>query len=193
MNKGSPGIPVLPQSLQLSRAVPTLLVSASSSLPQLCPLILVSASSSLLQVILGRPLFLLPWGFHMRACLTMLDVGFLRVWPIHLHLRWRISSSTGSCCVRCQRSSLVMTLGQRIRRIVRRHVFIKAWSFFEMAAVIRHVSAPYNKTGFIVVLNILTLVWRVKLLQFQTFFSCLNAVLALPILILTSASVPPCV
>ena len=42
-------------------------------------------------------------------------------------------------------------------------------------------------------LNILTLVGRVKLLQLKTIFSCLNVVLALPILTLTSASVPPCV
>ena len=144
-----------------------------SNCPQLWPLFLMSASISLLQVILGRPLFLLPCGFHVRDCLVVLDAVFLRVWPIHLHLRWRISSSTGSCWMRRQSSSLVMTFGQRILSIFRRHELINVCSFFEPAAVVRQVSAPYLKTGFTVVLNILTLVFRVRLQLLPCQFSLL--------------------
>ena len=38
---------------------------------------LTSDSMSRSQVFLGRPLFLFPRGFHVSACLVMLDVGFL--------------------------------------------------------------------------------------------------------------------
>lgn len=34
----------------------------------------------------GRPFHLWPCGFHLRACLVMLAVGFQCVWPIHLQL-----------------------------------------------------------------------------------------------------------
>ena len=43
---------------------------------------LSSSSTDLLQVFTGLLTFLLPCGFHSRACLVMSDVGFRKVWPI---------------------------------------------------------------------------------------------------------------
>ena len=50
------------------------------------PITCTSFSTSLRQVFFGLPLRLAPWGFHERACLVTFVVGFLNVWPIHLHL-----------------------------------------------------------------------------------------------------------
>ena len=57
-----------------------------SSCCQPFPVCLMSASRSRRKVFFGLPLFLLPWGFHIRACLVMLVLGFLKVWPRHPHL-----------------------------------------------------------------------------------------------------------
>ena len=43
------------------------------------PIFFTSDSMSRRHVFLGRPLFLLSWGFHVRASLVMQDWGFLRV------------------------------------------------------------------------------------------------------------------
>jgi hypothetical protein len=48
---------------------------------------LISASSVLLHAVIGRPLFLLPWGFYCSACLVMLFWGLRRMCPIQCHLR----------------------------------------------------------------------------------------------------------
>ena len=47
----------------------------------------------------GRPLFLLPCGFHVRARLVILDACVLGVSPIHPHCLLRISSPAVSWCV----------------------------------------------------------------------------------------------
>ena len=62
-----------------------------SSCFQLSPVCVMSASRSRCQVFFGIPLFRLPWGFHVNACLVMLVFGFLNVWPSHLHLLLRMS------------------------------------------------------------------------------------------------------
>ena len=59
--------------------------------------------------VFGLPLFLLPWGFHVRTCLVMLVLGFLKVWPSHPQLLLRISISIWAWCVLSQRS-LLLTL-----------------------------------------------------------------------------------
>jgi hypothetical protein len=46
----------------------------------------ISAVRSLLQLFLGLPSLLLPWGFHWRACLVMLSLSFYSVFPSHCHL-----------------------------------------------------------------------------------------------------------
>ena len=78
------------------------------------PILLVSASRSRRHVFLGRPLFLLPWGFQVSACLVRVKSGFRSVWPIHFQRRLRISSSAGSWFVLCHRSCLLILFGQRI-------------------------------------------------------------------------------
>lgn len=63
------------------------------------------------QVFLGRPLFLVPWGFHLRACLVLLALRFCSVWPIHPRLILLIPFSTGCWPVLCQRSLLLIVSG----------------------------------------------------------------------------------
>ena len=41
--------------------------------------------TELLQLFLGLPLFLLPWGFHSTAAFDISPSSFLNVWPIHLN------------------------------------------------------------------------------------------------------------
>ena len=96
-----------------------------SSLLQVSPSLLMSTSESRLHEFLGRPLFLFPYGFQDRACLVMLVEGFRRVWPIHHQRVIMISASAGLWLVLCHRSSLLMLIGQRICKILRRHELIK--------------------------------------------------------------------
>ena len=95
-----------------------------SSWFHVCPILLMSASISLRQVFLGRPRLRFPCGFHLRACLVILLGGLRSVCPIQRHRRFLISSSTGSWFVLCQRSMLLMVLGQYIRRIFRRQLLM---------------------------------------------------------------------
>ena len=85
----------------------------------------MSASKCLLQVFFGRPLFLFPFGFHLKAYLVTLLVGFLKVCPIHYQCPFFISSPIGDEPVRCPRSLLLMVLGHWIRRILLRQKLIK--------------------------------------------------------------------
>ena len=58
-----------------------------------------STSVYCLQLLRGRPLFLFPCGFQVRAWCVVLDAGFLRVCPIQPHFLRSICLATGSCCV----------------------------------------------------------------------------------------------
>ena len=72
---------------------------------QLVPCCLSSALVSPLQLLRGRPLFLFPCGFQVRAWRMVLDAGFLRVCPIQPHFLRSICLTTGSCPSRSHRSS----------------------------------------------------------------------------------------
>ena len=72
---------------------------------QLVPCCFSSASVSRLQLLRGRPLFLFPCGFQVRAWRVVLDAGFLRVCPIQPHFLCSICLATGSCPARSHRSS----------------------------------------------------------------------------------------
>ena len=72
---------------------------------QLVPDCFSSASVSRLQLLRGRPLFLFPCGFQVRAWRVVLDAGFLRVCPIQPHFLRSICLATGSCPARSHRSS----------------------------------------------------------------------------------------
>ena len=72
---------------------------------QLVPCCFSSASVSRLQLLRGRPLFLFPCGFQVRAWRVVLYAGFLRVCPIQPHFLRSICLATGSCPARSHRSS----------------------------------------------------------------------------------------
>ena len=72
---------------------------------QLVPCCFISASVSRLQLLRGRPLFLFPCGFQVRAWRVVLDAGFLRVCPIQPHFLCSICLATGSCPTHSYRSS----------------------------------------------------------------------------------------
>ena len=79
---------------------------------QLCPCSFNSDSVSLRQVFLGRPLLLLPCGFHLRVCLVMLIGGFLSVWPIHAHFLFLMCVFMEFAL--CQRSSFLTLSNHRM-------------------------------------------------------------------------------
>lgn len=163
-----------------------------SSWLQLKPILVTSASSSRRHVLFGRPRFRLPWGFHLRVCLVMFVGGLRRVCPIQPHLLFQISTSIGSWHVLSHRLVLLIVSGQRMWRILLRQVLMKVWILLLVALVVLQVSAPYSSTDFTLELNSLILVVKVSSLEAQMFLSWMKAPLVLPILALTSASVPPC-
>ncbi|VDP50715.1 unnamed protein product [Schistosoma margrebowiei] len=75
---------------------------------------------------------------------------------------------------------------------MRRQLLINTCIFWMMAFVVLQVSAPYSRTVLTFVLKILTLVLVDSCFEFQMFFTCKYAALALPIRAFTSASDPPC-
>ena len=80
-------------------------------------------------------------------------------------------SSIGNCFEPLH-SSLFLTLTVHwIFKILRRQWFRFICSFFLLLVVIRHVSAPYNKTDFMFELNILNFVDVDITDEFQIFFS----------------------
>ena len=113
-----------------------------SSCFQVPPIALMSSCRSRRHEFLGRPLLLFPCGFQDRACLVMLSAGFLNVWPIHLHLLWRISVPAGFWSVCCHSSSFLIRSGQWILNMRLRHQLMNLWILLVMALVVRHVSAP---------------------------------------------------
>ena len=62
---------------------------------------------------------------------------------------------------------------------------MNVWIFFSVVAVVLHVSAPYSRAGFTVVLKILILMLMVRLGEAQMFFIWRKDALALPILTLS--------
>ena len=62
---------------------------------QLVPCCFSSASVSRLQLLRGRPLFLFPCGFQVKAWRVVLDAGFLWVCPIQPHFLRSICLATG--------------------------------------------------------------------------------------------------
>ena len=166
--------------------------ASASSCPHVRPIFIISASTSRRQLFRGRPLFLLPCGFQESDSLVMFGLAFLRVWPIHLHRLWRISTSIGCWFVLRHSSWLLIISGQWISSIFLRQVLRKVCNFFVLATVVLQVSAPYNRTGLTIELKMRSLVFVERMVDLQTLLSWWNAALALPILILMSASVPPC-
>jgi len=150
-----------------------------------------SVSRLLLQVMVGRPHLPFPWEFQSSACLVMLVGSRRRVCPTHHHFRSLMTSEIGLCCVLLQSSSLEIVSGHLIRRICRRQVLTKTWSFESSALVCFHVYELYNKTDFTLELKMVILVLRRMFLLFQTGFRVTKTCRVFPILDLMSSSVPP--
>ena len=106
-----PSLPVEHRPSTTSR-YHTLFWAALAIPVQLVPCCFSSASVSRLQLLRGRPLFLFPCGFQVRAWRVVLDVGFLRVCPIQPHFlrsiclasvpfvkRWKSCILKGTCVV----------------------------------------------------------------------------------------------
>ena len=55
------------------------------------------------------------------------------MWPIHRQRLIMISASVGLWLVLCHKSSLLMVIGQPIRKILRRHELISVCTFFVVA------------------------------------------------------------
>ena len=58
-----------------------------------------AAPADLLQVLAGLPTFLLPCGFHFKACFVVSVTGFRSVCPIQAHFRLAITVGMCSCPV----------------------------------------------------------------------------------------------
>jgi len=76
-----------------------------------------SLMTDLLQLFLGLPLFLLPWGFHSRAAFGISPSSFLSVWPIQLIFLILISKFISSWPVTLHKFSSEMTFGHHIAQI----------------------------------------------------------------------------
>ena len=121
----------------------------------------------------------------------MLCFGFLSVCPIHLYFQPFNSASTGGWLVFCQSSLLKIFSGHLMLRMRLIQLLMNTWSLCRRILVGFQVSAPYKRMVFTLELNNRTLVFNEMFLAFQIDPIILNAVLAFPILILTSLSDPP--
>ena len=101
--------------------------------------------------------------------------------PIHCHLLLLISSPAGTLSVLCQ-SSVANGVRPVYFEDFARQEFMKVCTFLVRVFVVRHVSAPYNRTDFTFELKSRIFVWVLMVLDRQTFFRVMNAALAFPIL-----------
>jgi len=84
-----------------------------------------SLMTDLLQLFLGLPLFLFPWGFHSRAAFDISPSSFLNVWRIHLNFLFLISRFISSRSVTLHKSLLEIMFGHHILKIYLRHRLTK--------------------------------------------------------------------
>ena len=147
--------------------------------------------TDLLQLFLGLPLFLLPWGFHSRAAFDISPSSFLNVWPIHLNFLFLISRFIFSWSVTLHKSLLEKMFGHHILKIYLRHRLTMICILRRISLVTSHVSHSYRSTDFTQALKILILVsFRIDV-DGHTFLSLENDPLAFYILTLTSVLAPP--
>ena len=96
------------------------------------------------------------------------------------------------CSALFHSSSFLMTSGQWMPMMDLRHLLTKDCSFLELSLIALHVSEPYRRTDFTLVLNILNnLVFLDITFDLHTGLSIAKAVLAFPILASMSRSDPP--
>jgi len=149
-----------------------------------------SLFTDLLQLFLGLPLFLFPWGFQSSAAFGISPSSFLNVWPIQLNFLFRISTFRSSCLVNFHRSLLEIIFGHQILNINLRHLLTEVCSLRWMPLVTSQVSHPYKSTVFTQALNIFILVSFRSDLDAHTLLNLENDPLAFCILAFTSLLVP---
>ena len=121
-----------------------------------------------------------------------IDVGgILLTWPIHLHLLFFTSNEMGSIPVRSWSSALVILYGQKMCRILLRHLFWNTSSMWHIHLVTFQDSAAYSSTRSTLLLKMRIFIFFLIVFVFQMFFRAANAPLALLILVFISASVFP--
>ena len=101
----------------------------------------LSSSSNILvrlQECRGLPLLRFLCGFHSRAVLATCPSGLLRVWPIHPHVHFFISSSIGRCPVCLHSSSFRIRLGHQICRMPRKHLLTNTCNFC-FSSLVSHI------------------------------------------------------
>ena len=136
-----PSLPVEPRS-SMTPCHRTLFWAALIIPDQLVPCCFSSASVSRLQLFGGRPLFLFPSGFQVRAWLVVLDAGFLRVCPTQPRFLRSIYLVTGSCPSRSHRSSFQIISCHWILEMRLRQVLKNVWIFCCIISAVRNVSHP---------------------------------------------------
>ena len=111
---------------------------------QLLPASLIT---DLLQLFLGLPLFLFPWGFQSRVAFGISPPSFHNVWPIHLNFLFLISKFISSCPVTFHRSLLEIIFGHHILNIYLRHLFTKV-------CILRWISFVTSRLSTVTVWNV---------------------------------------
>ena len=104
----------------------------------------ISVSVLRLQLLRGRPLFLFPCGFHLRAWRVVLFGGSLKVWPIQDHFLLRICLETGSCPALSHNTSFLSLSDHLIPNILLRLELRNISSHLRTGTfpIVFHVSQP---------------------------------------------------
>ena len=156
--------------------------AALGVMSRLGPLILRSFFTVYRHVSLRRPILLLHWGVHLRPVLVMELEGMRQTYPSHCHVC--IISARVSIPVLFLSSSFEIVLGQYILRMCQRYLVWNTSSFCWIVTVVFQHSAPYGRMLNTLLLNILILVWTLRLAVLHTGFNMVKAWLALLILVL---------
>ena len=98
-----------------------------------------SMVTNLLQLVLGLPLFLLPWGFHSRVAVGTSPSSFL-----NLNFLFLIYKFISSWPVALHKSLLEIISGHHILRIYLRPQFTNVCILRRISLVTSHVSHPYK-------------------------------------------------
>ena len=103
------------------------------------------ASTDLLHVNRGLLRLRLPSGVQNRASLVMSFWGFLRTWPIQLHLLLASSTMMSSWLRISLTLLLLIFMGHLIRRIILKHLCTNTLSLWVISLEIFQYFEPYNR------------------------------------------------
>jgi hypothetical protein len=135
---------------------------------QLFPFSNASLWTVLRHIRLGLPLLLFPCGFQFKATLSIASCPFLNVCHIQFHFRILICVDILISPVLLRSSSLKITSGQWMFRILRRQRLTKVCSFDVVVFISFHISDPYNNTELTLLRKMRSLVLIDILLFFHT-------------------------